>query len=599
MHQRTLAFLPAGLLYLATSSIVLSAGGACPASAPVTGNNCYFVAATGADTNNGTSESTPWLHAPGMPNCTSNCAAATPGPGTGIILRGGDTWHFGNSSASPYTGGTWTMNNWSGTGSSCLFESTQSGCIYFGVDTTWYSGSSWARPILTGDNAVVGTPGVGEYVASCAHQIGSDNQMVIGAVNSIIDNFELTGLCTSRVNGTSTDDTHIAYFGSGTAGEGMLGMQNLYLHGWTATSAASTGNDSLACILIGGGNNGLQWLDHIVIDGSDSNPQTCGWGVFPSFYHFRDSIIRYTTQGVGQWCHDIHDNIFEHMNIPNVPTHGNVLECNLDAPGNAVNQPQNTPNVFYNNVFRHDASQFVGSGNPDLWFCPTTMPEYWFNNLMYDLGGEGWSIAGPAGGYNGCTNSGGQFMFNNTLADLTQPCSLNTSNNGTNGQYLTVLDEHLINAPFDTFVSPGCTGRTSATNVSLTDATATTQGYTTGTAGSAQSNTCANDTTTPCSPTASTNSTVGAGANEQAYCTMLATYTSEYAIGTDAANACKYGTTDACAYNSTTHTMNCPAQTAMARPPSGAWDAGAYQFSSSQTGPPAVNPPTNLLVTVR
>ena len=91
-------------------------GGTCPASAPVTGKNCYFIAASGSDTNNGTSETTPWLHAPGMQKCASNCAAVlsyTSGgirgsaAGLGFIFRGGDTWHFGNSGLSPYTGGTY------------------------------------------------------------------------------------------------------------------------------------------------------------------------------------------------------------------------------------------------------------------------------------------------------------------------------------------------------------------------------------------------------------------------------------------------------------------------------------------------------------
>ena len=72
--------------------------------------------------------------------------------------------------------------------------------------------------------------------------------------------------------------------------------------------------------------------------------------------------------------------------------------------------------------------------------------------------------------------------------------------------------------------------------------------------------------TTPCAPTSNTNSTVGAGGNHQAYCTTLAGFSSEAAIGTDAANACQLGTTDGCAYNATSHTMSCPAQTAVARP---------------------------------
>ena len=570
------------------SMSAFAAGGACPAGVPVTGNNCYFIAANGADTNNGASESTPWLHAPGMPNCANNCATVTPSAGNGFIFRGGDTWHFGSSSASPFTGGTWNVSNWWGTLASCAYEGTQTGCIYYGVDRTWFNGGAWSRPILDGDN-----PLSTSLVASCAHQTagGNNNDLTIIAPNSIFDSFEMRGLCTNTVNGgDGASNAYVAYFGTGINGQGMAIEENLYIHGWTATSSAGTGNNAIACNMIGGGSNGLQSIDHLVIDGSDSLPTVCSWGIFPSFYHLRDSIVRYTTQGVGQWCHDIHDNIFEHFYNPNVPTHGNILECNDDNPGNAPGQPQNTPNVFYNNIVRHDDPSFGAGGQVHLWFCPEAVPEYWFNNLVYDVANENyWDIAGPP--TYGCPNTGGQFMFNNTLVDGNQPCNLGPNNTG--GRYLTVYNEHLINSPYDSS-GTGCTGGSrSPTNISISDAAATTQGYTTGSGGTdGGSNTCAHDGTTPCTPTASTNSTVAAGANHQDYCTRLASYSSEYAIGTEAANACKYGTTDGCSYNTTSHAMVCPGQTAVARPASGAWDSGAYQYAGNQDPP---GPPSNLL----
>src|SRR6185437_11009831 len=300
------------LLTSFSMSGAVSASG-CPASAPVTGNNCFFIAANGSDSNAGTSESSPWQHVPGMPNCTANCKSHTPAPGQGVIFRGGDTWHFGNASASPYTGGTWDMYSWWGTaGSNCQYEGSQTSCIYYGVDPNWYSGSSWARPILTGDN-----PTSTSLVGSCAHQIPAtgqyvnDNVMISMAPQSILDNFELTGLCSQDSTVTSgTQDTYIAYLGTGTAGTGMAFIENVYIHGWSATSSAGTGGNNQPCTLIGGGYNGLQSMDHLVVDGQDSNPGACAWGTFPSFYHLRDSIIRYTNQGVGAWCHDIHDNIF-------------------------------------------------------------------------------------------------------------------------------------------------------------------------------------------------------------------------------------------------------------------------------------------------
>ena len=81
-----------------------------------------------------------------------------------------------------------------------------------------------------------------------------------------------------------------------------------------------------------------------------------------------------------------------------------------------MGQPQNTPNVFYNNVVRHFDPGFAAvSGQVTLWFCPESIPEYWFNNLMYDTGGSNfWDIAGPP--IYGCSNAGTQKMFNNTLS---------------------------------------------------------------------------------------------------------------------------------------------------------------------------------------
>jgi hypothetical protein len=406
-----------------------------------------------------------------------------------------------------------------------------------------------------------------------------------------VDSLELLGLCSNDTTNAGSDNYDAMIWDAGTLVAGQPGMDllvNIYAHGWTVTTATQS-NTALACNVLGGG--ALQSKIRVVIDGSDSNAGTCAWGIFQSNYHLVDSMIRYTTQGIGQWCHDTHDNIFEYIHNPYVPTHGNMYECNDDANGAALGQIANQPNVVYNNIFRHDVNM---QGQPDLWLCPEGVPEYWFNNIMYDLNGEGWSIAGPAG--YGCSNAGKQYMFNNTIADQTQPCSLNPLNNGTNGQYLTVLNEHLINAPQDILISPGCTGRTDPSNIVMSDATATSQGYTTGSAGTAQSNTCANDSSKPCTPTSSSNSTVGAGSSHQAYCTALATY-SESAIGADAAKACAYGTTDGCSYNSTTHTMNCPAQTAVARPSTGAWDTGAYQFSGSGSLTPP-QAPTSLTVTV-
>jgi hypothetical protein len=583
-----------------SAGMAFAAGGPCPANSPIAGNStCYFVAANGSDTNSGTSESSPWLHSPGMPNCTGTCLTVqtswgsygnTPKniSGAGIVFRGGDTWHEGNSALSPYTGGTINFF-WSG-GTSCNYENYSS-CFYIGVDTSWYNasvcGTSWCRPKFNGDN-----PLSTSLVSSCAYQTGSQNQLIVLSTNLntylYVDSLEVLGLCTSDTTHAGQAQYDAMVYDAGTLMDGLPGMliqNNIYAHGWTASTSTAS-NTALACNVLGGG--GLESKIGVVVDGSDSNPGVCAWGIFQSNYHLVNSIIRYATQGVGSNCHDTHDNVFEYMAVPYIPTHGNTYECNQDATGSAPGQPANTPNVVYNNVFRHD---LASSGNPDLWLCPTAVPEYWFNNLMYDLGGEGWSIAGPAG-YSGCPSTGRQYMFNNTLVDMTQPCYLNAANNGTGGQYLSVFNEHLIGSVYDQTLTPGCSGGpASASNVSMSDATATSQGYTTGSAGNVKANSCANETTTPCNTMVSSNATVGKGVNQQSYCTSLASYTSETAISVDAANACKYGATDGCGYNTTTHTMVCPAWKGATRPPSTAWDSGAYQYSGAPS--PTNVKPTN------
>src|SRR5271156_6951026 len=84
----------------------------------------YYVAANGSDSNNGTSKTTPWLHAPGMQNCSAICASTTPNAGDQFVLRGGDTW---SSSSFPWT---WA---WSGSSGNAI----QVG----GSDQTWFAGT--------------------------------------------------------------------------------------------------------------------------------------------------------------------------------------------------------------------------------------------------------------------------------------------------------------------------------------------------------------------------------------------------------------------------------------------------------------------------
>ena len=212
-------------------------------------------------------------------------------------------------------------------------------------------------------------------------------------------------------------------------------------------------------------------------------------------------------------------------------------------------------------------------------FPPPGTADYWFNNLSYDVTNmEYFNI-----GQNAPQTAGqGQLVvFNNTF-----------QNNVLSGGGIfgctssypftwTAANNHYITQGSSAYNSTQCTtgGNGDTTSLLMNNSTATSDGYMSSQAYAY-------------SPTSSSSPTVGAGTNEGtingAYCTALSN------AGLSAAAAsCQSGTTYACSYNSTSHTMSCPGQAAVARPPSGGWGIGAYQYSTGVLGSnPA--PPTSL-----
>lgn len=560
------------------------AQGTCPSGLPVTGSNCYFIADSGADTNTGTDESHPWLHSPGMQNCSNNCASASQA-GHGFIFQGGDTWHFGNSSATPYAGVVaGCANNGNTSGGLCIdnVQASSGSPTYYGVDKTWYTGGSWVRPILTADNSACNSGTTGTLpdgstcssgtdptgngqpyytVNSCAYQVGANNALVdIGFSKYIyFDNFELNGLCGKNVGQSDGDDTFISYGGD----QGPITIENNYIHNSSHIAFAGA-NSSGSCttstycmntyafngkVIVGSVGETVQGN---VADFSDSDPQ--GTGIcYPGtgFYNVLDNVFRYTSQCIPTQLHVFHDNLYEYYYENG---HSNMIE---DAETSPIG-------TIYDNLFRHLYGKLV------IWPGPTGSSDssYVFNNVFYDVSTSQYFDYGNVGVG---TNSGSYFVFNNTFQSngsistvIACSASHNTFKNTNN---------HFVN---DTTSYPSsCTGMTNLTPLAMTNATATTDGYT-------------SSQTYGYSPTTSGSPTVGAGTNETSgYCATL-TGSSDTLIQA-AGTACQSDTTYACIYNTSGHTVTCPARTVNARPTSTAWDVGAYEFSGS-----APSPPTNL-----
>ena len=511
--------------------------------------NCYYISAAGADTNNGTSESTPWLHLPGMPNCSGTCAATKPAGGTGFILRGGDTWHFGNSAASPYVGGTW---GWSWNGSS-------GSPIYIGVDPAWYSGGSWARPVMSGDNPLSTTA-----VASCAYQTGSGNTFLSTGVAKYVtyDNLEWTGKC-QKSYGSYGSDVYIY-----DASTQYVIFEHNYIHGWTHIAWSCSGGSGIcydSYAWLGGQSSGQQTGDQYlynVVDGSDSDPAASGiWydGVVTAAYN----VLNNASEIVASLTHLFHDNLVMNWIDPGDGySHGNVYE--------EVAEPSGT-NAIYNNVW----ANLYNTGTMGVCFWPeppTGASLYVFNNVWYnaDCGGNYIDI-----GQNN-TNQGPIDIFNNTFENPQNAAILTCASSGYSEPFTAANNHYITDATSQYYAS--CSSGTKTTELLMTHATATADGYT-------PSETYAySPSTSGSSPTA------GTGTNETSnFCSALATAATSDPTLSNAATSCESDTTYACSYNSTNHTVSCPMRTVTGRPSSAAWSIGAYQSTSS-----VVQPPTNV-----
>ena len=554
------AFILTAFVLLLISSNCFAVGGNCPTGANYlnpsnpTGSlvtlsslgvtSCYFVSATGADTNNGISESTPWLHAPGMPACAGNCASTKPAPGTGFILRGGDTWHFGNSGLSPYSGGTW---NWSSSGSS-------GSPIYVGVDPGWYNGGSWSRPVMNGDNPLSTTA-----VASCPYQTGGSNIFLSDVLThyGIWDNFEWTGKCQN----TYAYGINDYVFDSGTTYSTFMHM---YFHGCTHIAFSCSGGSGVcygAYAFLGsqgsGVQTGLQYY-YDVFDGSDSDPASWG-GFYDGMFTVAYSVFNNLSENIANYAHLIHDNVFSNWVPPGDGySHGNVYEEVGEA---------NPYNAMYNNVFYNLYTASPGDG-VCFWLGPINTATYAFNNVFYaaSCGGNYINV-----GRNN-TNQGTYYFFNNTMESPTNS-SIITFSTASYSHPLYLTNNHYITDASSPYLAPSQT--TYTTELLMTHATATADGYT-------PSATYAySPSTSGSTPTAT------AGTNETTnYCSALAAAASSDPTLSNASTACDSDTTYSCSYNGTNHTVTCPMRTVAARPSSTAWSIGAYQSTSSVTEPP-------------
>lgn len=489
-------------------------------------NGCFFVSAAGSDSNTGVDEAHPWLHAPGMAGCSSVCSSTTIPAGTGIIIRGGDIYHFSGRGTPVGLPWVWTKSG------------TSANPLYIGADPAWFSGGSWAPPLLSGDN-----PLSTSAVASCAHADDGETWMQITTSTShvITDTLEASGVCWTTGTGLSIFDGVSSNFNT---------WSRVYVHGWTRKSTCTASGCAEGAVAFSSSNGG------------DTGPGKPGWGNVYSQVVVDGADSANDTFTAIEWqCYNVHNSYFNRYT--------NIVCAHHLAYGNTFSgTAQNQYSSDHGNVFEENSS--VENAGPNAWFSNIVAnndngvtvwlnpqvgsTDYVFDNIFRgnQNSGNTYDVGDPNG------NIGAQVIFNNTYENP-ENAGIIACQTTSHSYTVSIINNHFItNAG-----SANNCGGTQTTNRTMTHATAATQGY-------------ASTQPFAFSPTSGTNSTIAAGTNEAAFCSTLTS-----GGNTIGGAACNGDTTYACTYSSSTHRVSCPARTAVARPASGAWDQGAYQFTAA------------------
>lgn len=440
-------------------------------------NTCY-VSSAGLDTNTGVDKAHAWAHLPGMLNATGNAASQVPIADDIYILKGGDTW--ANASFPVH----WT---WSG---------SSGHPITIDRDVTWFSGASWNRAIFSAGAAVINnTAGVG----SChGAGLGKHYFVYFDTVTFVTMNYvEATGLF------WDTDEQGTCFQSMGTIAalsSDNLTVDNWYLHNWThANSAGVTDSTATVAYLY----NAPPYctactVQNFVVDNSDGDGTSAatrsGGGV--QGWNLKNSVFK----NVVQMWHgpiltrpstlEISGNNCTGLGLSfTTPTQSSPPHPNCIETTGVVNGSSGVGTVLVHDNYIHNNSTMeglqVGNLNED---------DYVWNNIWDNPNGAGDNGPQVPQGNSGSHN----FYFWNNTVHWSTGC-MTAGIHSTTFTNFVVQNNHCINDG-TTIVSGSIPGSVINNNVGMTNATATSQGYT-------------NSETYVYSPTAGTNGTVGAGTN--------------------------------------------------------------------------------------
>ncbi len=174
---------------------------------PTKAGSYYIDYMAGTDTNNGLSTNEPWQHHPYMQGWTGGYTHSS---GDQFTFRGGVTWPSNCFPLQPHGGGSSAAN-----------------MDYYGVNSNWFTGSSFTRPVFDGQYNV---QNISYSMGSLIVCNGNDN----GASFITFNSLELRNVNCGEADNPGLLWTFLTH---------DVTMTNCWLHGWTiSNSVASDGH---------------------------------------------------------------------------------------------------------------------------------------------------------------------------------------------------------------------------------------------------------------------------------------------------------------------------------------------------------------------
>lgn len=463
----------------------------------------YIDYSGGSDANNGLSKAAAWKTHPWYAWSPTHPAYAH-AAGDHFIFRGGVTVPAqGNLMLNIQAGGTAGNPD------------------YYGVDQSWFVGGAWSRPVFDAQwQNFNGATDAGGY-----------NVMFFlsGSASYVtIDNLDFTRL---SWNGTHTLGQIAAIFEAG--GNTGITIQNCYIHNWGHGPTATSGYMTLIK-----GAEGSEPFDqgnsivNTIFDGENSTNSTDHLSTGCALYLWGGKVLNSTFRNM------VNPMVMSTAKAGWAEIYGNDIGPTWNAfsgsdHDNSIRLPRGGgPWLIHGNYVHDSQSAMMFWGDSAEWV-------YFFNNVCYRPNSAIFSIDTP--------NTGGRaYIWNNTL-DARGDGIFGIGKNSETGSQavLSVLNNHFID-PGTMIIQyrPVLAYTNDASNVTMTSATATAQGYT---------------VTNLYRPVSGSVGTVNAGIS------LLDQVTG---INTDLLG--------------------------VVRPQGGAWDAGAYEYNGAPPPPSVPDKPTNV-----